>query len=110
MSEHKILFKSPSIHLPIEAFDKIDEFNFRVVKLSNTHGGCYFTVLPISSPDFRQKNNTKSRVELRYNKTHVIFDIYDDWNDKSELHIPKTMSAKIEAYKQLAFDLKLVNP
>lgn len=62
-----------------------------------TKQGGYFTVIPISSAEFRRDNPTKAKVYVIKRDEWTEFTIWDDWGEGHEMKIHNSLSAEIEA-------------
>lgn len=80
-------------------FFGIVKFDCHIVNLYNdpTLSGEYFTILPISSTEYRRENHTKAKVEVNVEDSLTVFLITDDWGEKRTMKIPNKMNKEIQA-------------
>lgn len=77
----------------------IERFDCVVVDLFTepTKSGGYFTVIPISSVEFRRDNPTKAKVLIVNRGEWAEFTIWDDWGEGHVMKIHNSLSAEISS-------------
>ena len=85
-------------------FFGILEFDCHCVGLytEKTLQGTYFTAIPISNVNYRKKNPTKARVEIKTIGDWTNFYIYSDWGSLHKVQIHNSLYKEIEFAKQKA--------
>jgi len=91
-------------------FFGIEEFDCKSVKLftEETLQGTFFTVIPISSLDYRKKHPTKARVEIIIKDDWTTFEIYSDYGELSEMKIHNSLLKEIDFAKEKAVEYGLL--
>ena len=79
-------------------FDSIKEFDCRVLSFEHDAGGSYFTVIPISPLDYRERegNRDKARVDITIGATSTQFDITSDYKEIYTVSIDNIHSDEIQ--------------
>lgn len=91
-----------------EVYSKIIRFDCHIVELETKYGGGYFTVIPISPPEYRKHTPTKARVVIEDDGGYTTFKIYCDWGQCHLMQIPNEMVEAIEMGRQGAVDNDLL--
>lgn len=112
LSENKAMQHEPllaTVDYPVvwqgKQYEAIDKFDCRVVGLKNElngYGG-YFTVIPISSKEYREnERETKAAVVITENAGWTLFSIYSDWGECYEMNIHNSLKKEIEFAETVA--------
>lgn len=80
------------------SYDKIVRFDCVIIELGYNDGlGGFFTVIPISSIEYRKEHPTKCAIEIERFLDYTVFVIFDDWGDRYVINIPNTMQSQIDS-------------
>lgn len=84
----------------------IREFDCHVVGLftEKTLRGTFFTVIPISSKEYRDKKPTKAKVKIEIKKDYTIFKMFSDWGSCSVMEIHNSLKDEISVAKEAAIE------
>jgi hypothetical protein len=94
-----------------KVYDEIVKFDGRILNFKYKTGGSYFTVLPISDLNYRKKNPTKAKAEVKILLNRTTFIITDDWGKRTSVHIENYHEKEIaEAIKSLKEQELLTHP
>lgn len=78
-------------------YEKVNKFDCHIVDLDN-----FFTVIPISPKEYRDKNPTKAAVRIEDDGTKTTFKINNDWGALYSLTMPNHMAMEISIAKEHA--------
>lgn len=87
-----------------QSWPVIRKFDCHVFDVGYPEGGGLFTVFPISPKDYREKNPTRAKVNVRQGKKSVFFDITDDWGYTQTVEISNDETEAIDAAISAARD------
>lgn len=86
----------------------INNFDCINVDLMTINGGGYFSSVPISSVEYREKYPTSAKVEITETSRYCIFKMFSDHGSEYVLKIPKYMKDEIKYAKESAIKNKLM--
>jgi hypothetical protein len=88
----------------------IKNFDCVVVSLYTepTKQGSFFTCIPISDKNYRQKNPTKAKVKIIKEKDWTIFKIWSDWGGFSEIRMHNSLKIEIDFAELKASEYNLL--